>query len=181
MNCGSCGNICNLPHATAGCVSGNCTIAVCDAGWTDCNGMLTDGCEANLQNDPNNCGQCGTQCTGQMMYCTMGACTCGCPKGFDTCPGAPPCSCATMLGTNENCNFCGDTCALQNALSQCQPSAMPPPDFVCALVQCAAGYADCDMNPANGCEVDTTTVANTCGSCGMACAAGHACAAGMCQ
>ena len=44
---------------------------------------------------------------------------------------------------------------------------------------CAAGFADCDANPANGCEASTLTSAEHCGGCGMACASG-VCAAGRC-
>jgi hypothetical protein len=34
---------------------------------------------------------------------------------------------------------------------------------------CQPGYADCDGNPANGCEVNTTDDANNCGACGHGC------------
>ncbi len=48
---------------------------------------------------------------------------------------------------------------------------------------CTAGYADCDGDAANGCEVDTRTSAAHCGGCGRACpTAGttSACAASAC-
>ncbi len=45
---------------------------------------------------------------------------------------------------------------------------------------CASGLADCDMNPANGCEVDTQTDPTSCGACGHDCQGG-ACQAGACQ
>jgi len=49
---------------------------------------------------------------------------------------------------------------------------------------CAMGYADCDGNPANGCEVNLTEDANHCGACGTSCQAqGNAagvCVAGTC-
>jgi hypothetical protein len=82
-----------------------------------------------------------------------------------------------MLGTNANCNFCGDTCALANAASQCGSMGN---GFVCNLVQCNSGYANCDMIASNGCEVDTMTDANNCGMCTNACAPGQACAGGVC-
>lgn len=45
---------------------------------------------------------------------------------------------------------------------------------------CAPGRADCDGNPGNGCEVDTTSDAGNCGACGVACDAGLACVASGC-
>ncbi|MFL5346252.1 MAG: hypothetical protein ACJ8AT_15800 [Hyalangium sp.] len=49
---------------------------------------------------------------------------------------------------------------------------------------CAMGYADCDGNPANGCEVNLTEDANHCGACGTSCQgqgnAGGVCMAGTC-
>jgi hypothetical protein len=38
----------------------------------------------------------------------------------------------------------------------------------CAVAACAAGYADCDQRPADGCETSLSTAAH-CGSCGNAC------------
>ena len=47
MNCGSCGNSCALPNvAINGCYNGGCAIVHCLPGWTDANGLATDGCEA---------------------------------------------------------------------------------------------------------------------------------------
>lgn len=48
------------------------------------------------------------------------------------------------------------------------------------LVGCATGLGDCDGNPANGCETDTTTDEANCGSCGNACTVGT-CSASTCQ
>ena len=61
-NCGACGNVCALPNATSGCVSGNCSIVSCNTGYSNCNGNNIDGCEVNLQIDNNNCGACGFVC-----------------------------------------------------------------------------------------------------------------------
>jgi hypothetical protein len=44
---------------------------------------------------------------------------------------------------------------------------------------CNAGFADCDRNPADGCEVDITTDAN-CGACGNACTVAETCSGGAC-
>jgi hypothetical protein len=176
-NCGDCGNVCQLPHATANCMDETCVIAMCDVGgWVDCDGNPANGCEVNLQDDPENCGQCGVACP-IAEPCTAGACF-ECAPGTATCPGDPPDSCLTMLGTDKNCHFCGDTCALANAEAGCMPMGY---GFACSVVLCNLGFADCDMMSPNGCEVDTMTDPNNCGACGSACAAGHTCAGGICQ
>jgi hypothetical protein len=48
-------------------------------------------------------------------------------------------------------------------------------------VTCATGMADCDGNPANGCEVDTRTSATNCGACAKACGGTATCSAGDCS
>lgn len=47
-NCGGCGIVCNLAHTTArGCSGGVCVILGCQAGWIDCDGLPSNGCEFN--------------------------------------------------------------------------------------------------------------------------------------
>ena len=51
--------------------------------------------------------------------------------------------------------------------------------------KCPRGKGDCDRNPVNGCEVDTTSDVNNCGACGGTCLGQHdstggSCAAGVC-
>ncbi len=181
-NCGMCGATCTVPHATASCTQGMCGVGVCDSGWVDCNNDPTDGCEVDLMNDPTNCGGCGTQCGCPGDSCQLGVCGCTCAKGTAQCPGDPSDVCATMLGTNEDCNFCGDTCDLANAVSQCETNTAPPPapEFACTLQSCFAGFADCDGTVANGCEVDTQTDPNNCGGCGVQCSGGGLCVMGVC-
>lgn len=64
-NCGSCGNIClSSPPNSMGssCSRGECIISQCSSDYGDCNQEISDGCEANLRFDDNNCGSCGTKC-----------------------------------------------------------------------------------------------------------------------
>jgi hypothetical protein len=62
---------CGGPNLVASCQSGACA-ATCNAGFADCNGdILRDGCEANLQTDINNCGDCGFVCP---FSCDSGFC-----------------------------------------------------------------------------------------------------------
>ncbi|MBK6534292.1 MAG: SUMF1/EgtB/PvdO family nonheme iron enzyme [Deltaproteobacteria bacterium] len=82
-----------------------------------------------------------------------------CPSGQTVCGGA----CRNLANDSSHCGSCDHACNLTNATSACQAST-------CRVVTCFSGYADCDGNPANGCEVNTTTgnVAN-CGRCGTRC------------
>ena len=54
-HCGSCGYICNLPHAIEGCSGGNCTVTSCESGYADCDGYAANGCEVNLDDGGGTC------------------------------------------------------------------------------------------------------------------------------
>lgn len=70
MNCGACGVPCPpVPHALPLCLEQQCTRTECDPGFDDCNGFPGDGCEADLANDPMNCGVCRRACS-----CVNGMC-----------------------------------------------------------------------------------------------------------
>jgi alpha-tubulin suppressor-like RCC1 family protein len=67
-------------------------------------------------------------------------------------------------------------CIAPNAMTRCDLASTR-----CVVVGCAAGYGDCDLDPANGCEDDLTTAAH-CGACGAACpGVGATCTAGLCE
>lgn len=64
-HCGDCATVCPpVPHASRLCMDMFCYRTSCDTGFADCNGMLNDGCEAELAIDTMNCGVCGRQCLG---------------------------------------------------------------------------------------------------------------------
>ena len=82
LNCGECGNECPGPggfgEKTLGggpsCSGGQCGYT-CYPGYRDCNGRINDGCEVNVGQDPNHCGDCNTKCnTAQSQPCVDGAC-----------------------------------------------------------------------------------------------------------
>jgi hypothetical protein len=67
-------------------------------------------------------------------------------------------------------------CNLPNAVSACSGSG-------CIIISCTAGFADCDGNPANGCEVNLTTDPNHCGACPNVCSKTNgtsSCSSGNC-
>src|SRR5262249_20817123 len=85
--CGTCGNACQpVANAVRICANGTCGF-VCNSGFADCDHNAADGCETNLNIDPNNCGACGVSC-GPNQVCSGGVCTDpGCPIGWVNCNG----------------------------------------------------------------------------------------------
>jgi hypothetical protein len=80
-HCGTCGTTCTAANDTPICNGGSCAIGPCAAGYGDCNGLYSDGCEKNLNTDPVNCGTCGTSCATSCAIdvtgttCSAGVCT----------------------------------------------------------------------------------------------------------
>lgn len=73
-NCGGCGLSCSNEHVKAQCTRGVCSGA-CAAGYADCNGdKQSDGCEIDIQTDPQNCGGCGLSCAAGES-CSAGKCS----------------------------------------------------------------------------------------------------------
>ncbi|MBI4699732.1 MAG: hypothetical protein HY744_00970 [Deltaproteobacteria bacterium] len=53
-------------------------------------------------------------------------------------------------------------------------------DGKCGIGSCNAGFADCDKQAGNGCEIDLNTDVANCGSCGKNCAKSETCQNGQC-
>jgi hypothetical protein len=67
---------------------------------------------------------------------------------------------------------CGLGCTLTNASSSCSGTS-------CTMGSCHPGFADCDNDPSDGCEVDLSDPAN-CTACGNACGTGKVCTSTGC-
>ncbi len=176
-NCGACGNVCPAGDGGVGtCAMGRCGIA-CAEGTADCNGMASDGCEADIRADSTNCGTCGRACAlrNATSACAMSACTiASCNAGFGDCDSDPSTGCETSTATSAlHCGACGRACRLTNVATHgCAAGA-------CTIEACAPGFADCDGMASNGCEVNTDTTNTSCGACGRSCGAGT-CIRGIC-
>lgn len=72
-HCGSCARACpnGPPNASPACTLGACAIT-CAAGYGNCDGNPTNGCETLLDSDAHHCGACTTDCG--LRGCTMGSC-----------------------------------------------------------------------------------------------------------
>jgi len=117
-NCGGCGIECEASGANSEgvCVAGQCD-EVCSEGFGDCNTVLADGCEANLNDELGHCGSCGNTCVAAanaVPACEAGTCNSfsACAAGFDDCDGAADngCEADTQIDAT-NCNTCGNNCA----------------------------------------------------------------------
>jgi hypothetical protein len=75
-NCSACGDTCTNSHGTTSCggSAGSYACApVCEAGWGNCNGNRSDGCETNTTT-AQNCGACGNTCGSSAPFCVSGQC-----------------------------------------------------------------------------------------------------------
>jgi|GEM_PF-2506918 len=168
-NCGACDNVCDLPNVDQhDCVASACTIVSCDTDFDDCDATDATGCEADLLTDRDNCGSCGTACAADEI-CDAGSCV-GCPAGEVVCGN----SCIDTDTNPAHCGACDAACDLANVDQHGCVGG------VCTVVNCDAGYGDCDATAANGCEVDLLATDAHCGTCANACPAGESCCNGSC-
>ena len=150
----------------------------CLSGSTKCqDGMSNDVC-VNTQNDPSHCGACGNACgtpPNATAACVVGQCGVGnCSAGFANCDMDATDGCEVKLATDAaHCGACGNVCSVVNATAACVAGQ-------CGIGNCSAGFANCDMDATDGCEVKLATDAAHCGACGNACVSGKFCQVGAC-
>ncbi len=152
----------------------------CPAGWGNCDGDTTNGCETSLLTSLDHCGGCGQACTSGTNgtgICVAGVCELTCVAGYDDCDqdGANGCE-ANLLGP-DHCLGCGNACPSgANAQALCTSSG-------CSL-GCDSTWGDCDTDASTGCEVNLATTSAHCGACNQACPsrpnATPACASSQC-
>jgi len=185
VDCG--GGACSPCAAGLRCVAArDCASSVCLTG-----SCAQPSCTDTIQNGDESDVDCGGSCTtclpGQKCKlptdcaggaCTNGLCTLTCLDGKGNCDGDDTNGCETNLKTDaSHCGACDTPCNLPHATSSCSGGA-------CVIGTCVPPYADCDGNPANGCEVNTSTDSANCATCGSVCPSTNgtpSCVASACQ
>ncbi len=167
-------------HSVMACgLLGECTIAACEIGYTDCT-PLAPGCETATGTDPANCGRCGEACSlaNATPNCINGTCTIGaCDIGYSNCDGQP--------GTGCERNTASDPTACGNCTTDCtaQPGEWDCAQGLCQPSNCAPGTRDCNAMASDGCETAVLADPQNCGFCGNRCVPANAtakCELGSC-
>lgn len=149
-----CGVICDLPNATASCVSDECVIDSCVDGFSNCDNDAENGCETNLNEDTQHCGDCGHACNAGEHCCdgqclpnsdeNCGGCGISCNPGTSCCDG----TCQNTTVDPQHCGSCGHVCPGFNK---------PNTNVRCEAGECTffclGETYDVDGDPDNGCEV----------------------------
>ena len=153
------------------CTEGDvCTGTVCGGAARDCgDGVACNGTEI-CDEDADRCEAGSSTCaSGQMCDVATDMCVVSC--------GAETTACTNMCVDTDNnpahCGGCGTVCPSRDGAATTCVSG------TCAFV-CSEGLADCNVDPADGCEVDVSSDAANCGQCGLACGGGESCDAGNC-
>jgi hypothetical protein len=159
MNCGTCGNPCNVGGAIT-CCSSNCV---------------------DLNTNPDHCGSCARGCsrTGVATpLCAVGQCTSTCNFGLGNCtkPSSPNADdgCETDVTTPTNCGACNVKCAdtlSGNSLGPATCRNVPDGGAATCQYTCNGNFKDC-QNAApnlNGCETNIKNDITNCGDCANIC------------
>ncbi|MBN2526770.1 MAG: SUMF1/EgtB/PvdO family nonheme iron enzyme [Deltaproteobacteria bacterium] len=140
-NCGACGAVCILPHASSTCVAGTCTLMSCETYWSDVNSNSADGCEYYCKptvDMADNADKCD------------GIASSADPENDNYVPQDNDCDGLLDEDVNfqtdaNNCGYCGHICRFDHAAALCVGGA-------CVMGDCDANWWNNDSNSANGCE-----------------------------
>jgi hypothetical protein len=192
-HCQECANACEASVAgpTPFCngAADGCGETECAVGLGDCDG---DGeCTDDLTSI-DDCGRCGNTChvPNGKPACNQGACaveTCDSGKAaiWEDCDELVINGCERNLYRDpRSCGACDNDCneILDAGLNV---TAVACGAGACVITSCEAGFANCDGEFDNGCEVDTTTDPVRCGGCsdqgGIDCTQEYANGSGACE
>ena len=191
-SCGACGSTCNAANANNTCLNGTCAFS-CTANWWNADGQAANGCEYacvrtaggveacdnidndcnnridetfNLTSDPLNCGVCSRVCSAAFATTNCSASNCGissCTAGHANCNGLYADGCEVSTATDlANCGGCNNVCAPARATPSCAAG-------LCGVQSCNSGFANCNTQVSDGCEVNTNSDLANCGGCNASC------------
>ncbi len=128
--------------------------------------------------DDTDCVIAPGSCLETQGHCELGVCEHGAADPGVDCDDGDPCTEADACDGEGVCLGVELQCTAPNAQGgQCV-------DGTCSGVECSTGWADCNADMSDGCELELGTEAN-CGGCGDVCSAGAnasaSCSAGACQ
>lgn len=101
-----------------------------------------------------------------------------CQEGYSDCDGDPDTGCEAHTADDvENCGNCNVACSDNHGTPTCSQGN-------CSIAKCDDGFADCNDDAYDGCEVDLGSDTEHCGACEEVCSDSHGttfCADGSCQ
>jgi hypothetical protein len=142
------GTDCPLDNATAQCLQGQCLLIKCEDGWGNCDNDLDDGCEHDVTDDLDNCGECTNVCpdvADATVGCVDSECAITeCDGHAGDCDGKLESGCESDLWTDiDHCGECDDPCVkadfFANADVECAVGD-------CLFLGCHTGFEDSNDN-----------------------------------
>lgn len=170
-SCGACNAVCGAaaPLCAPAGASFQCTDGCTPVAPLNCGAECVD-----PTTSANHCGGCNKKCAAVengTTACAASLCSYTCKPLFHACTVAGTCA------ANTDPAACGPACSVCPARGNAVPTCAAD---ACGFT-CNAGNGDCDLDPANGCEINLTIDNAHCGVCGVACVGGQTCVAGVCQ
>lgn len=170
----------NQVHTLPVCLMNNTCGFSCESGWGNCDNDWLNGCGSDLVSghsvyDDNSPFWTSNTTHGGMCYCQEGWGDCDLNLAQE---GSNGCE-TNLLNDTNNCGACGSACYDLTGLHGTQACVNGKCQY-----SCEEGWANCDGDWSNGCEVDLTSDVHNCGACGNDCTRPHTvsqCVDGQCS